>query len=233
MDEKQIVAYADPWSVTAGDTLDVMVSCHSAGQYSAELVELICGDSRPHGTGFSERPLTATFNGVHTGRTQPLHPGSYAVLPDLPTLQKVSLCLYVYPTLLERDWQPLSCGDGLVLDIRKGQLNAALDDEPVTLSAPMARNRWHQVLLSYDGGSGRLTVAQRRFGIGAGERHGSWQQEARTVARRPLAACDWLLAASLEDGVLRAGFNGRLEAPRWWQTRSRRRSPNPCSTPRR
>ena len=40
MDEKQIVAYADPWSVTAGDTLDVMVSCHSAGQYSAELVEL-------------------------------------------------------------------------------------------------------------------------------------------------------------------------------------------------
>ncbi len=214
MDEKQIIAYADPWSVTAGDTLDVMVSCHSAGQYSAELVELICGDNRPHGTGFAERPLQATFTGVHTGRTQPLHPGSYAVLPDLPTLQKISLCLYVYPTLLARDWQPLAFGDGLRLGISKGHLSAGLDAGTLTLGAPLALNRWHQVLLSYDGGSGRLSLAQRRFGLGAGERHGSWQQEATTVGQRPLAACDWLLAAALDNGVLRAGFNGRLEAPR-------------------
>jgi N,N-dimethylformamidase len=214
VDEKQIIAYADPWSVAAGDTLDVMVSCHSAGQYSAELVELICGDSRPHGTGFEERPLPSTFNGVHTGRTQPLNPGSYAVLPDLPTLQKVSLCLYIYPTLLARDWQPLACGDGLVLDVRKGHLSAGLDADLLTLKTPLALNRWHQVLLSYDGGGGRLALAQRRLGIGTGERHGSWQQEAVTVGQRPLAACDWLLAAVLRDGRLQAGFNGRLEAPR-------------------
>ncbi len=214
MEEKQIIAYADPWSVTAGDTLDVMVSCHSSGQYSAELVELICGDSRPHGTGFDERPLPSTFSGVHTGRTQPLNPGSYAVLPDLPTLQKVSLCLFVYPTLLARDWQPLACGDGLLLDVRKGHLSAGLDDRQLTLAAPMALNRWHQVLLSYNGSSGRLALAQRRFGLGVGERHGDWQQEAITVGERPLAACDWLLAAALKEGALVAGFNGRLEAPR-------------------
>ncbi len=214
VDDKQIIAYADPWSVTAGDTLDIMVSCHSSGQYSAQLVELICGDSRPHGTGFDERPLPSTFNGVHTGRFQPLNPGSYAVLPDLPTLQKVSLCLFVYPTLLARDRQPLAYGDGLVLDIRKGRLSAGLDDESLTLQAPMSLHRWHQVLVSYDSGSGRLSLAQRRFGLGAGERHGSWQQEAVTVGQRPLAACDWLLAAALQDGVLSAGFNGRLEAPR-------------------
>jgi len=214
VDEKQIVAYADPWSVTAGDTLDVMVSCHSAGQYSAELVELICGDSRPHGTGFSERSLSATFNGVHTGRSQALHPGSYAVLPDLPTLARVSICLYVYPTLLARDWQPLVFADGLTLEIRGSHLRAGLDGAWLTLSESMGLNRWHQVLLTYDSATGRLSAAQRRFGMGVGERTSSWHQEAVTAPGRPLAACDWLLAAILDDGVLKPGFNGRMESPR-------------------
>lgn len=214
MDEKQIVAYADPWSVTAGDTLDVMVSCHSAGQYSAELVELISGDSRPHGTGFKERPLRATFAGVHTGRTQALRPGSYAVLPDLPSLNKVSVCLFVYPTLLARDWQPLVCGDGLTLEIRDGRLGASLDGESLQLSVRMGLNRWHQVLLSYDSASGRLSVAQRQFARGVAERTTQWHQEAVSVSGRQLAACDWLLSAALVEGQLKPGFNGRLESPR-------------------
>lgn len=213
-DEKQIVAYADPWSVTAGETLDVMVSCHSAGQYSAQLVELISGDSRPHGTGFKERPIPASFSGVHAGRTQPLNPGSYGVLPDLPSLSKASLCLYVYPTLLARDWQPLACGDGLTLTIREGQLTAALDGQQLTLSTPMHLRRWHQVLVTYDSTTGRLGIAQRRFGLGVGEHNGGWTAEAITVGQRQLAACDWLLAAILEEGRLKTGFNGRLEAPR-------------------
>lgn len=214
MDDKQIVAYADPWSVAAGDTLDVMVSCHSAGQYSAALVELISGDSRPHGTGFRERAVASTFEGVHPGRAQALNPGSYGVLPDLPSLGKVSLCLYVYPTLLARDWQPLACGDGLTLEIRKGHLCAGLDGERLTLSNPMRLCRWHQVLVTYDGATGRLSLAQRCLGVGAGERHEDWAQQAKTVTGRQLAACDWLLAAVLDGGQLRSGFNGRLEAPR-------------------
>ena len=216
MDEKQIIAYADPWSVMAGDTLDVMVSCHSAGQYSAELVELISGDSRPHGTGFVERSLFSSFNSVHTGRRQPLHPGSYAVLPDLPTLSKVSLCLYVYPKLLARDWQPLACGDGLTLDIRKGHLCASLDGDNLTLRTPLALNRWHQVLLTYDSSSGRLSIAQKKFGVGAGQRHGDWHQESETVRQRPLAACDWLLAAALEDAVSTIWKEWARRGHKWW-----------------
>ncbi len=214
MDSKQIVAYADPWSVMAGDTLDVMVSCMTAGRYRAELVELICGDGRPHGTGFRERPVPAAFEGVRTGRRQLLHPGSYAVLPDLPGVAKVSLCVYVYPTLLARDAQPVAFGDGLLLQIRDGHLAASLDGQGLTLPEPMRLRRWHQVLLTYDGGSGRLGLSQRVFGRGAGERHSPWLSQATTVEGRRIAACDWLLAAALADGRLVAGFNGRLEAPR-------------------
>ena len=175
MDEKQIVAYLDPWSVTAGDTLDVMVSCMSAGQFSAELVELVSGDSRPHGTGFAEEPRAATFTGVHTGRRQSLNPGSYAVLPDIPSVSRVSLCLYLYPTLLARDWQPLGGGDGLVLELKDGHLRAAVDGEGLKLSQPLKLRRWHQVLVSYDGRSGRLGLAQRTLGLGIGEPQGDWQ----------------------------------------------------------
>jgi N,N-dimethylformamidase len=215
VDEKQIIAYADPWSVAAGDTLDVMVSCAMAGQFKAELVELICGDSRPHGTGFKELAIPAEFEGLHAGREQKLRPGSYAVLPDIPSLAKVSICLYVYPTLLARDWQPVVSGDGLLLDIRDGSLGVSLDGgERLTLAQPMQTRRWHQVLVTYDSGSGRLSLAMRRFGLGAGERNTDWLSQAISVAGRQLAACDWLLAASLEKGELVSGFNGRLEAPR-------------------
>ena len=218
MDEKQIIAYADPWSVAAGDTLDVMVSCAMAGQFKAELVELICGDSRPHGTGFKELGIPAEFEGLHAGREQKLRPGSYAVLPDIPSLAKVSVCLYVYPTLLARDWQPVVSGDGLLLDIRDGFLGVSLDGgERLSLAQPMQSmrvRRWHQVLVTYDSGSGRLSLAMRRLGLGAGERNTDWFSQAISVDGRQLAACDWLLAATLQGGELVSGFNGRLEAPR-------------------
>ena len=84
----------------------------------------------------------------------------------------------------------------------------------MTLDQPMQTRRWHQVLISYDSASGRLAVAQRRFGVGSGERHSSWSHRAITVTGRQLGACDWLLAACFRDGELASGFNGRLEAPR-------------------
>ncbi|MGD8829463.1 MAG: hypothetical protein PVF57_02560 [Pseudomonadales bacterium] len=214
MDEKHVVAYLDPWSVTAGDTLDVMVSCQTSGQYRAELVELISGDPRPHGTGFRERSVRASFAGVRPGRAQPLNAGSYAVLPDIPSVRKVSLCLYVYPTLLARDRQPIASGDGLCLETRQGCLAASLDGVSLQLDARMRLRRWHQVLVSYDSGSGRLGLAQRSFGVGVGERRSDWVTRAITAPSRQLAACDWLLAAVHEAGRLVTGFNGRLEAPR-------------------
>ena len=43
-----------------------------AGQFKAQLVELVCGDSRPHGTGFKEVPVKASFEGLYPGREQAL-----------------------------------------------------------------------------------------------------------------------------------------------------------------
>jgi N,N-dimethylformamidase len=215
VDEKRIVAYADPWSVTAGDTLDVMVSCAMSGRFRAELVELICGDSRPRGTGFHELPMKASFEGLYPGREQRLRPGSYAVLPDLPSLTRVSFCLYVYPTLLERDRQPIVHGDGLLLELRDGIPMVTLDDgEPLTMERPLRQARWHQLLVTFDSASGRMSLAVKSFAGGVGERDSDWTTREMEVPGRQLAASDWLLAAALDGGELRTGFNGKLEAPR-------------------
>ena len=81
---KEIVGYVDPLSVRAGDTLNVCISCDVPGEYDATLVRLISGDARPHGTGFREIEIDASLRGRYKAEQQPLLPGSYAVLPDLP-----------------------------------------------------------------------------------------------------------------------------------------------------
>ena len=109
---KTIVAYADPLSVCAGDILNVFVSCDVPGDYRAELVRLISGDARPHGTGFKEVSVESTFAGVYPGRHQELVTGSYAVLPAVPATEAFAFGCYFYPTLLEDAEQTLVHGAG-------------------------------------------------------------------------------------------------------------------------
>ena len=56
---KNILAYVDPLSVQAGDELRAMVSCTGHEAFDAQLVRLVSGDSRPHGTGFREVEIDA------------------------------------------------------------------------------------------------------------------------------------------------------------------------------
>lgn len=219
MFEKSLVAYCDPWSVSAGQTLAVKVSCHIAGDYQAELVELICGDNRPRGTGFHERPIAAEFAGSYPGREQPLRTGSYALIPGLPGADRLSFCLYVYPTTPDTHSQSIAAGGGLLLDIVDGRIGVSLGGSE-RLVAPMAlhRSRWHKVLVTYAGsepsGDGLLQLSLASIGAGVGEADRPWRTVEVRVASLSLAAGDWLLAASMKDEQILAAFNGRIEAPR-------------------
>ena len=59
--DKKVLGYCRPWSLAEGEQLDVMVSALVPGSYHASLVELVSGDSRPHGTGFKELAVDADF----------------------------------------------------------------------------------------------------------------------------------------------------------------------------
>jgi len=213
--EKKLVGYLKPWSVAPGEVLEVMVSALVPGRYSVQLVELICGDSRPHGTGFLEKPVAADFADHYAGREQLLRPGSYASLPSIPALTQISFCCYLQPTLLARNWQPVASGGGLTLDIVAGRLGVRVGTEDrLELSAPLHLRRWHKVLTTYDSDTGRLSLALRSFGQGIGELDSPWLEQAISVDGADLSSGDWYLGAAVRGGEFTPGLNSLLEAPR-------------------
>ena len=213
MIEKRILAYLDPLSVEAGEELKVMVSCEAAGSFEAQLVRLISGDSRAHGTGFREEALNATFNGLHPGRKQALQPGSWAHLPGLPALDGFTVALMVWPTLPGDDGRTLISTPGFSITQDGGRLHARLGEDGVASSISLRERRWHQVVVNFDGERLRMTLCVRPRGAGERSHAGDSATAARGVS---LAAGSWYLAtAATRDGPA-PGFNGRLEAPRVW-----------------
>ncbi len=205
MDPKAVVAYVEPLSVTAGDTLRVMVSCSQA-KYHADLVKLICGDDRPRGTGFAEATVVADFAGTYDGREQPLNCGSYAELRDLPAFLALTFRCDVFPTTPALPNQSIVSGPGFDLSINDAHLMLTARDNTLRLNLPMKASRWHEIHVASDGATTRLKCIAHGLGVSEPaqahvEAHGHFGVSTE--------AGNWYLAA-LQG---RPGFNGRIEAP--------------------
>ena len=61
MTTKQILGYADPWSIKAGETVSFMVSGIGINAVDAKLVRLIHGDENPDGPGFIEEEVASAL----------------------------------------------------------------------------------------------------------------------------------------------------------------------------
>ena len=84
--KRGIVGYADRLRVQPGETIKFMVSSE-APRYRADIVRLIHGDANPSGPGIKEQLVETSANGEYAGRRQELPLGSYAVVPDHPSLR--------------------------------------------------------------------------------------------------------------------------------------------------
>jgi N,N-dimethylformamidase len=229
-----IVGYADRMSVRPGETLKVMVSCETgAASYSAALVRLICGDDSPNGPGYKEQPVAHSANGTYPGRRQPIHAGSYVLVPSSPLLQSVSsftLQALVWPTtpgrgaqtLLGRWDAPSQAGFALIID-ETGAAALRLGDgsgrtETVSTGAPLDARAWYRVSASYDAETRAVRVVQQPLRQRALDRSAAAvETTARLVPRAP-AATPFLMAAHAageQAGRLVTGghYNGKMEAP--------------------
>src|SRR5262245_28247756 len=205
---KTIVAYADPLSVCAGETLSVFVSCDTPGSYEAELVRLISGDSRPHGTGFKERSIDASFRGVYPGRQQTLITGSYAVLPDIPACAACAFGCYFYPTLLEAASQTLVHGSAVSVRVSSAGLAIVIHGEAFVVAASLPMRRSHRLAVSIgDEGNVHGDVWPQ----GTAEQERPWRLSRTLAALLEYPGGDWELA---REGPGAGHFNGRIEAPR-------------------
>src|SRR5687767_13813223 len=81
---KTIVGYCWPWTARPGESIDFKVSTLTEGDYQAELVRIICGDSFSGRHRYKEEPISASFAGRYPGRHQPIALGSFVHIPSNP-----------------------------------------------------------------------------------------------------------------------------------------------------
>ena len=204
--EKHLVGYCDPLTVRAGGEVHFKVSSDTPGSAETAIVELICGDDRPHGTGFEERVLDQAIQAQIDVPQQPLQPGSYGAVADMPAMQSWRLELAMLPTLRTDNTQCVFALPGLALLL--GPQGLWIETAAGTTSPPLEvlHSRWHHLTLE---SSGQLNVRATGNG-GSGERQAI---EATTELGRPIAlhAGAWLFACSAPGAN---HFNGRLTGPR-------------------
>jgi N,N-dimethylformamidase len=98
--KRGIVGYADNLRVQPGETIRFMVSSE-VPRYRADIVRLIHGDANPSGPGIKEVVVDTSTNGEYPGRRQELPLGSYASVPDHPSLRltgSFSFTAWIAPT---------------------------------------------------------------------------------------------------------------------------------------
>ena len=171
--------------------------------------------------------------GTYPARHQEVHPGSYAVIPDVrPILAggEITLALLVQPTYRAPASQVLAaCGDpwagpgfALVLDaeLRPSLVGGVTPDETVTCPAPLQPGAWAVVLATFGG-----DAPSRRDGRPAGRAPASWSRAGGSqVTLTPVSLTngpadsppesDLILGAVRSPGgPTRLHFTGRLESP--------------------
>ena len=99
---RELIGYTDPWSATAGEHVELMVST-TEPSFDVRLVRLRHGDPNPAGPGFKATPVASAVDGSYPGGVQEIRPGSYAVIADCRPAR--TLGLWVWPT------RPVSGGE--------------------------------------------------------------------------------------------------------------------------
>ncbi len=202
---KDVVGYCVPLSLRAGEDVAFKLSSFRPGPAEWSIVELISGDDRPHGTGFIERPLGEPHAGVVDVDHQPLAPGSYAHIEDMPEVDEGVFEIWVYPTLLRTTPQCVASLGGLEILLDEAGVTAANDHGRVRVVLDLVEKRWLHLRLTF-GAALSLLVEQSPGGVAESAGSG-YEQIDKAVS---LAAGAWQFAATASGDKC---FNGRLEAP--------------------
>ena len=224
---KTLVGYADRLSVAPGETLRFMVSCYVPGSYRADIVRLICGDESERGAGFKEEELETAVSGEYPGREQPVHPGSYAIVPEVPALESFSAQVLIWPTLPQLGRQAImgtwneAQASGFALGVDEhGEVELVLGSADGSVSRlgsglTLQARRWVRVSASYDASTGSASLTQSPLGLSVAEEALSRSAEVSAHfppgIRSPAAP---LLFAARAGAPVGGHFNGKIEAPR-------------------
>jgi N,N-dimethylformamidase len=223
----KLTGYADELSVGPGDRIRFMVSTELS-EYEATIVRLLHGDPSPSGPGFKEQVIESRVNGGYSGRFQPLHAGSYVLVPTRQHLQGLeSLTVQTWILSTSPDlgrYQGIvaamahdgAAGFALGID-EGGSLQLAIGSQAgpqvVSTGVPMRAREWYFVAATYDGQAGRTIVVQRPVKPLAEEATEVVAQRNRVNAQ---VATDGPLVfgAATSPPQVAGHFNGKIDSPR-------------------
>jgi N,N-dimethylformamidase len=175
MAKTRISAYTDKLSVKAGDSLAVMASADNTATLQASLVRLIHGDQHPDGPGFIEKAVASSIDREWPVRKQYIQKGNFLRVADpggvLAPKDAFTLHAFVFPTLPEGGRQVIlgrwsihaTSGYALGIDT-SGRLEFWVGDgaasDAVVAEAPLVRQVWYFVAVSYDPATRVATLYQ-------------------------------------------------------------------------
>ena len=234
-----IRGYCDRPSVAPGEVLSFCVSCDETGQFEADVVRLIHGDTHPEGPGFKEELVESGLDPHYPARRQRTQSGSYVEIEDGGALHPpgaFSLHAFVWPTLPSAGPQGLisrwdeSIGTGWALTLEDGALRFKIGDgsdiDAVSGDRPLFSQVWYSVTAAYDPDAGQLSLHQQAVVNRVNSIFGpvvpldSDADTGRRVTRRPADAGVPTLIGGLAESRPSSArtwvtelYNGKIDSP--------------------
>lgn len=223
MAEKTMVGYCQPFSVEPRQVVRLFLGVEpsAVGEVHLDLVRLRCGDPF---TGLDEDVVVgAGLPPLIQARQQPLRPGSFVRIATGDALQglgRLEMSVRVRPSGPGdgRDQAIISAaGFSLELDGRGIPRLMVGDMATVSLSKQLRRNRWVELVGTYDNTSGRLSLGSRPI-PGRGAVDSVIDRSTEVTVNGPIGALSargdlYFAARPGPEGYAEAHFDGRLEAP--------------------
>ena len=221
-DTTAVLGYAWPLIAAPGDTVAFHLSAPALRAAEARIVRVRCADPDPAGPGLKLLPMPSALDGPIALAHQPLHPGSFAEIPDaspLPALAGFTVGAYVWPTRPGAGAQTVigrwrdGHGWRLGLDAAgrpRFTIATPAGTWSVTAARPLLEREWALLGAAWDP-AGTLHLMVRSL-----DPHAGRDRSAETEGAGPTEAT-WPAATPLRiaaDGPADACFDGKIEAPR-------------------
>lgn len=225
-----IHGYADRFSVAPGEQIEFKFSCDEPGNFHAEIVRLINGDTNPDGPGFLEERIETSITGDYPGRQQNTEIGSWIeIAGNVEIGDEGALHAFVMPTSPSVATQTIiaafddSKRAGWWLGITDGALTMRFGDgstvSSVTTGEPLLPGIWYSVSASWS--EGRTTVNSIPV---INSYNSLWSPAVGQVRRgegsdstvKPADGPSILIAANSRGDGRENKFNGKIEAPKYY-----------------
>ncbi|MDP7343215.1 MAG: N,N-dimethylformamidase, partial [Alphaproteobacteria bacterium] len=229
----KITGYSDRVSARPGETIKFMVNSE-LGEYRADIVKLICGDSSPDGPDFKEKLIRTPVNKRYKGRRQQIHPGSFATVENNPALDKLAsftVQAMIWPTTPDKGmqailgkWNPRGKSGFALIVAEDGSLGLMLGNskgrsETVSLGKPMLSRHWYMVAASWDADKKEVRLYQQPQRDYVGVKHGGTARRKVKLAKVAGNSAPLTMAALFErraKGRIFCGnfYNGKIDGPK-------------------